>query len=268
MSDDAGRAWKDWHEHRVDTVSAPYGPLALTATHWLADYPDGRIPAVPGRWQETDGRVRLTATEADGLTLDGAPFAGTARLDPDHAPPAGARVAAGPLHLVVVRREGAVAVRVFDPDSPARRAFRGIEVTPYDPALVLPGRFRPYGEQRTVRVETADGQVRGLGLDGELVFDRAGTEHRLHVAADGESGALWAVFADVTSSLTSYRFRFLKPGPPHRDGRVTVDLNRAELPPCAFAEHFICPFPPPGNTLPFEVTAGERRLKAALAPPF
>lgn len=39
---------------------------------------------------------------------------------------------------------------------------------------------------------------------------------------------------------------------------MTVDLNRAVLPPCAFADHFICPFPPPGNTLPVAVEAGER----------
>lgn len=49
------------------------------------------------------------------------------------------------------------------------------------------------------------------------------------------------------------------------DGSITVDFNRTVLPPCAFADHFICPFPPPGNTLPFEVAVGERRLKDALA---
>ncbi|MEU7552683.1 DUF1684 domain-containing protein [Streptomyces sp. NPDC044571] len=33
----------------------------------------------------------------------------------------------------------------------------------------------------------------------------------------------------------------------------------------AFADHFTCPFPLPGNALPFPVEAGERRLKDALA---
>lgn len=35
-----------------------------------------------------------------------------------------------------------------------------------------------------------------------------------------------------------------------------MDFNRAVLPPCAFAEHFICPFPPPGNTLGVAIEAG------------
>jgi uncharacterized protein (DUF1684 family) len=39
-----------------------------------------------------------------------------------------------------------------------------------------------------------------------------------------------------------------------------LDLNRAYLPPCAFADHYICPFPPPGNILAFAVPVGEKRV--------
>ncbi|MDJ0385408.1 DUF1684 domain-containing protein [Streptomyces sp. G-G2] len=262
---DASAAWKRWHEHRVDAVSAPYGPLSLMGTHWLADYPEGRIPAVPGLWRETDGAVLLTASPADGVTLGGEPLDGEAVLAADAGPPSGSRLAAGAVRLVVIRREGAWAVRVYDPDSPDRRAFAGIEATPYDPAYALPGRFRPYAEDRTVQVENADGAARGLGLGGELSFTFQGAPHTLQVAVDEGDGSLWAVFGDASGGRSSYRFRFLRPGIPAADGSVTVDLNRALLPPCAFADHFICPLPPPGNTLPFEVAAGERRLKSALA---
>ena len=34
MTSDASDEWKQWQERRVETVSAPYGPLALTGTHW------------------------------------------------------------------------------------------------------------------------------------------------------------------------------------------------------------------------------------------
>ncbi|MFF4008820.1 DUF1684 domain-containing protein [Streptomyces sp. NPDC001717] len=268
MSDDENdpqAAWHAWHEHRAAIVSAPYGPLALIGTHWLADYPEGRIPAVPGRWRTTGGGVALTAAPGDSLQLDGEPFTGDAELAADEGPPSRSRLTAGDMRLVVIRREGEWAVRVFDPGSEARRAFGGIEATPYDPAFVLPGRFTPYGEQRTVQVDNVDGQARGLGLGGELAFRFGGVEHTLQVAVDEDDGSLWAVFGDATGGRSSYRFRFLKPGVPGADGSITVDLNRALLPPCAFADHFICPFPPPGNTLPFEVAAGERRLKGALA---
>ncbi|MET9323837.1 DUF1684 domain-containing protein [Streptomyces sp. NPDC003038] len=268
MSDDAedpGAAWRKWHEQRVATVSASYGPLALTGTHWLAEYPEGRIPAVPGRWRPTGAGVALTAAAGDGLRLDGEPFTGDTVLAADESPPAHSRLTVGKVRLVVIRREGEWAVRVFDPASGARRAFTGIEATPYAPAFALPGRFRPYGEHRTVQVENADGRARGLGLGGELSFPFEGVRHTLQAAVDEGDGSLWAVFGDATGGRSSYRFRFLRPGIPAGDGSIPVDLNRALLPPCAFAEHFICPFPPAGNTLPFAVAAGERRLKAALA---
>ena len=59
MTTDASDAWKLWHEHRVEAVSEPYGPLALIGTHWLDDHPDGRLPSLPGTWALTDDGVTL-----------------------------------------------------------------------------------------------------------------------------------------------------------------------------------------------------------------
>ncbi|MYW14907.1 DUF1684 domain-containing protein [Streptomyces sp. SID2955] len=258
MTTDAPDAWKQWHERRAETVSAPYGPLALTATHWLEDHPEGRLPDIPGNWVADKEGVVLTATEADGLTLDGRPFSGQAELAADTGPEAGARVASGAKRLVVLVREGVWGVRVYDPGSATRRAFRGIEADPYDPRWSVPGRFAPYDGTRTVRLGNADGRERGFALAGELTFPLAGREHTLKVAQQAD-GTLWAVFADATSGDTSFRFRFLFPQAPDAEGRTTVDFNRAQLPPCAFADHFLCPLPAPGNTLDVPVEAGERR---------
>ncbi|MBP2581153.1 uncharacterized protein (DUF1684 family) [Streptomyces sp. PvR006] len=255
----ARQEWQHWHEQREAAVSSSYGPLSLTGTHWLSDFPEGRIPAVPGEWREDGDEVLLSARAEDGITVDGKPFTGTVRLAADHGPIHESRVESAGRRLVVLRREGLWAVRDFDPGSEARTAFRGIEATPYDERWVVPGVFRPYERTRSVRVENADGRERGLGLSGELVFELHGGEHTLQVAVE-DDGTLWAVFADATSGRDSYRFRFLRPPAPAADGSVTVDLNRALLPPCAFADHFICPFPPPGNTLDTAVAAGERRL--------
>ncbi|WP_030779019.1 DUF1684 domain-containing protein [Streptomyces sp. NRRL S-920] len=256
---DAVRDRQHWHEQRTETVSAPYGPLSLLGTHWLADHPDGSIPDIPGRWAETSDGVVLTARAEDGLTVDGQPLTGEVLLGADSGPVAAARVRHGERRLVVIHREGLWAVRDFDPDAAARRAFKGVDVTAYDARWAVPGRFTPYGENRTVRVGNADGKERGLGLGGELSFRLGGVEHTLRVSVEGD-GSLWAVFADATSGISSYRFRFLRPTAPDAEGRTTVDFNRALLPPCAFADHFICPFPPPGNTLVTEVAAGERNL--------
>ncbi|WP_374205411.1 hypothetical protein [Streptomyces sp. SP2-10] len=99
-------SWEQWHEQRVETVSAPCGPLALTATHWIEDYPEGRLPDISGVWMAEEDRVVLTATEADGLSVDGRPFPGAAALAADTGPQAGARVAPGGKRLVVLVREG------------------------------------------------------------------------------------------------------------------------------------------------------------------
>ncbi|MEV7382169.1 DUF1684 domain-containing protein [Streptomyces lydicus] len=173
MSTDARQEWREWHERRVAAVSGPYGPLAVTGTHWLDDRPDGRIEGLPGLWTAEGDEVVLRAAAEDGLAVDGAPAAGgpplpdrrgryTHRLGPDGGPET-TRVTWGARHLLVLRREGRWAVRAHDPDAAARRGFAGI-----------------------------------------------------------------------------------------------VDFNRTLLPPCAFADHFLCPFPPPGNTLPFALRAGER----------
>ncbi|MFF6886827.1 DUF1684 domain-containing protein [Streptomyces sp. NPDC012421] len=259
---DAAGEWRHWHEQREAAVASSYGPLSLTGTHWLADHPGGRLPDLPGEWREDGDELVLTAGAEDGITVDGEPFTGTVRLGADHAPIHESRVESAGRRIVVMRREGLWAVRDFDPGAAARRAFRGIEATPYDPRWVVPGVYRPYEEERSVRVANADGKERGLGLSGQLVFELDGRVHTLQVAVEAD-GTLWAVFADATSGDSTFRFRFLRPAAPAEDGAVTVDLNRALLPPCAFVDHFICPFPPPGNTLELAVEAGERRVLTA-----
>lgn len=206
-----------------------------------------------------DGGVVVTAGAGDGLTLDGEQFSGKARLGADVGAVAGARVGHGERRLVVLVREEAWGVRDFDPGAEARRRFRGIDATPHDRRFVVPARFTAYGESRTVRVENADGCERGLGLGGELAFALDGRELTLRVSVR-DDGTLWSVFADATSGVSSFRFRFLYAAAPDAQGRTVVDFNRAQLPPCAFADHFLCPFPPPGNTLGVEVGAGERNV--------
>lgn len=248
-------AWREWRARRVETVSDPYGPLALTGTYWVEDLPEGRLPDTPGHWALAEGSgVVLTAGAGEQLRLDGEPFSGVVRLGADRG---AARVSFGARRLVVIEREGVWGVRDYDPDAEARRGFKGIDVTEYEPRWAVEGIFTPYETNRTVRVENADGKERGLGLGGEIVFAVDGREVALKVGVQ-PGGGLWAVFADATSGVSSYRFRFLYTGAPDARGRVTVDLNRAELPPCAFSDAFICPFPPPGNRLALAVEAGER----------
>ncbi|GHH80324.1 hypothetical protein GCM10018781_60290 [Kitasatospora indigofera] len=261
MTETAAEAWKHWSDGRAATVSSPHGQLALTGTHWLEPEP-AAVPGLPGLWWSDTEGVRLRATAQDGIVLDGrgspeTPVEGEVLLRPDTDPAADTAVL-GDLRLVPIEREGEIALRVFDPDAPARLAFAGISAYPYSPEWAVPAVFTPFEADRPLVVPNADGRERPLNVTGRITFTLAGEHHTLTVSRSG--AGLSGVIADATSGKDTYRFRFITLPAPDADGRTVLDLNRAHLPPCAFADHFICPFPPPGNQFAIAVEAGEKHV--------
>lgn len=266
----AAESWQRWTEARAAAACAPHGPLALTGTHWLGPDPE-RIPGLPGEWWAAGGAVRLRATARDGILPEpgrspedsGAPgpggvLEGETSLRPD-TDPAPQRATHGDLRLVPIEREGELALRVFDPEAPARKAFAGIDTYPYAPDWAVPATYTPFeGGGQSPTVPNADGRERPLALTGQITFTLGGDVYALAVSTAARG--LSAVLADTTSGHETYRFRFVTLPVPDADGRTVLDLNRAHLPPCAFADHFVCPFPPPGNRLPLAVEAGERHV--------
>jgi uncharacterized protein (DUF1684 family) len=72
---------------------------------------------------------------------------------------------------------------------------------------------------------------------------------------------LWFIFRDLTSGDTTYpAARFLYTSLP-KDGKVVLDFNRAENPPCAFNPYATCPLPPPENRLDLAVESGEKAYR-------
>ncbi|WP_033825767.1 DUF1684 domain-containing protein [Kitasatospora sp. MBT63] len=257
----AAEDWKHWTEARTAAAGAPHGPLALTGTHWLEPEP-AAIPGLPGRWWAADGAVKVSLAAADGIRPEGAAEDGPAldgevTLLPD-TDPGSQPLTYGDIRLVPIEREGELALRVFDPASPARAAFAGITVYPYAPEWAVQAVFTPFEDQQAVVVPNADGRERPLDVAGRIAFRLAGEDHTLTVSRSGDR--LSGVIADGTSGRETYRFRFITLPAPDADGRTVLDLNHAYLPPCAFADHFVCPFPPPGNRLTVAVEAGEKQV--------
>ena len=258
MTATAAEAWKHWSDGRAAAVSSPHGQLALTGTHWLEPEP-AAVPGLPGRWWSDAEGVRLRATAADGIVVDGSgsPVDGEVLLRPDTDPAADVATL-GELRLVPIEREGEIALRVFDPASPARAAFAGIAAYPYSPEWAVAAVFTPFEDDQALVVPNADGRERPLKVTGRITFTLTGEQHTLTVSRSG--AGLSGVIADATSGKDTYRFRFITLPAPDEDGRTVLDLNQAHLPPCAFADHFICPFPPPGNRLTVAVEAGEKQV--------
>ncbi|MGW4124168.1 DUF1684 domain-containing protein [Nocardia sp. NPDC004711] len=231
--------WRRWRAERNALALAPHGLASVTGTHWLGDEPEA-IDGLPGHWAAVAGRAM-----ADGpgdLHLE---------LDP------GTAVAIGELLIQPLARAGRVAVRVFDPQAATRAAIEGIDAFDPDPEWVVEGR--------------ADIDTQPLRLDHIDGFVSSNSAAQVHVRMQGREPALWGTlapnsdiqitFADTTNGTETERFRFLTVPSADENGRVTVDFNRAHLPPCTFTDHYLCPLPPVGNRLDFPVPVGETRVR-------
>lgn len=228
---------------RWEEVSAPFGIASLRHTHWLDGTPR-EFEGVPGQWWADGGAVH-------GRDL---PELGTVSLAPQ------AQAREGRLRLRAIERDGALALRVFDPETPGRVNLTGIESYDSDDLWVFPARFIA-ADGGEVTVHSVDGHERTVPATGSVQFDLAGTPIALTVSRDGDG--LFAVIADETAADGAYRFRFLSLPAPAADGAVDIDFSTAYLPPCAFSDQYVCPLPPAENRLPIAVTAGEKRALRA-----
>lgn len=238
---------------REDSLTREDGWLAQVALAWLGG--DG-VELEIGRFTAVDGGVRFVAAPGVDVRRDGAPTT-TVVLDTaaDDSPDV---LLAGTRRYQIVRRGGALAVRVRDAAAPARTAFRGLSWYPPKPAWRIVGRLEPAAAGE--RVVAYTGGQHGPGVvPGAVVFDIAGVEHRLTPYAEPD-GSLLIVFRDATNAdATCAMCRYFYALPPDAEHRVVLDFNRAASPICAFVPEVTCVLPPPENTLPLRVEAGERR---------
>jgi uncharacterized protein (DUF1684 family) len=238
--------WQAFRDRREERLRSPGGYLAITALHWLSATPQ-RLDGVPGEWWHDAHGATVDLSRGETLAVEGgaALTGGPHRFGPLDEP--GLTVTFDGGTAEVADRDGATIVRPRRADSATLRAYRGTPRYAPDPGWVLPGRFAPY-----------DGPVADPEAVGEVVFRRDGTEHRL-VARGEDDGSLWILFRDATSGVTTYPAnRQVVLAPPAPDGAVTIDFNRAINMPCAYTDFVTCPLPPPANTLPIAVEAGEQ----------
>ena len=157
------------------------------------------------------------------------------------------------------------ALRLRNLDHPLRTNFTGRKWFPLDSRFRVVADFEPYAERRYVEAINIRGDIVDYESDGEAVFDWDGQEVRMQ-AFNRANGDLFFVFSDGTSGGETYpSARFLEV-PPAQDGRVVVDFNRAENPPCGFNSFTTCPTPPSQNRLSIRVEAGELRYHPGMAP--
>lgn len=154
------------------------------------------------------------------------------------------------------------------PQSPLEpgRGFTGLDLFPYDRALVFHVKLLPIAGAAVVTVEAgSDGAIRLQPFAcSQGLQDRLGGELTLYWVL-GYGGGVFLPFADATSGRETYGAgRYLLDTIKGADlgnaadGLTVLDFNFAYNPSCAYSPRYVCPLAPPTNRLPKAVMAGER----------
>ncbi|HEY9294094.1 MAG TPA: DUF1684 domain-containing protein [Microlunatus sp.] len=268
---DQERSWHELRAERFRQLSRPYSPLAQVGLYWLTDSPQ-QFPDVGGHWSVAGDQLVGYADEGDSLRRPVTQELITGTVRRSVAEAGGVVIAEfGRLdetakRIELIKRTGSLALRIYDPEAPARTDFRGVPAYAFDPSWVLHATFDRYPALRPLTVPGAQpGLQHHPEAIGEVRFRRGGAEHSLIVLArrDAPSGPVadghgTILFSDVTSGAETAPWRVL-PVTVGEDGSgIVLDFNRAVNLPYAFNDFGTCPQPPEENHLDLAVTAGEQ----------
>lgn len=266
------KEWAEWREKRLVAIGGTNGWATLAGLFWLRQGPntvgfggsyDVALPADSGRgalgilicsgrrcrWvgepgiQVSSKRGRVTKKN---LATD-------ARGNPTV-------LETGRIRFWAIERGDRLGIRVKDPRTPQRQAFRGIDVYPYDARWRIRGGWKATGSAGKIQVLDVTGNQTKAKSLGVAEFDLNGKQARLTGWEDEDTGEVWFVFRDATAGKTTYKGgRFLHSARPGKGAKeITLDFNFAYNPPCAFTPYATCPLPPNENRLEEAVEAGER----------
>jgi len=154
-----------------------------------------------------------------------------------------------------------LAIRVRDQNAPLRKNFSSLKWYAANPAYRVTGQFTPLDKPKVVQAPTILGDLEPFTVPGHVSVTIGGKTANMEAWRSGER--LWFVFRDLTSADTTYpSARFLYTDAPTPDGKVVLDFNRAQNPPCAYNPWTTCPLPPSANKLAVRIEAGEKRYHA------
>lgn len=265
-----------WREKREATLKAEDGWLSVAGLFWLKDGYNriGASPTASIRLPRgaanvavitihTDRVLHLAVNPGAAVTVNGKPMT-SAELQSDQNGAAPDIIGIGDLKLFIVHRGTRNAVRLKDPEAKARREFAGLQWFPVQPDWKIEAKFVTYPQPKKLSFDTIVGEKEEQMSPGYAEFQKGGQQIRLEATTEGDS--LFFVFRDNTAGKTTYpAARFLYSALP-KNGKVTLDFNRAYNPPCAFTAFATCPLPTPQNRLSIDIPAGEKMYHPNVRP--
>jgi uncharacterized protein (DUF1684 family) len=211
-------------------------------------------PPRAGRFFLKDGKVSVKAEPGVSFRLGDKPFSeGPIKSDGEGPPD---RLTLGDLQFWVHMSGERPSIRLRDKNSKLRQQFVGTSWFPVKEEYRVEAVYEPYAKPKKVQVPNILGDIDTLEVPGKVTFTLNGQQITMEPV--DESTDYWFIFRDLTSGKETYpAARFLYADPP-KNGRIVIDFNKAENPPCAYNPYATCPLPPEQNRLRLRVEAGEK----------
>jgi uncharacterized protein (DUF1684 family) len=214
-------------------------------------------PARAGTFSMRDGKVSVTAANGVSFALNGNTVTNAVLKSDGEGPPD--RIGLQDLTLWVHQSGDRLAIRLRDKNNHLRREFTGLNWYPVNAAYRVTADYVPYDPPRTMQIPNILGDIDTMVIPGTAAFEMDGKRMQMIAVADPDHPKeLWFIFRDLTTGKeTDPAARFLYTPLPE-NGKVTLDFNRAQNPPCAYNAFATCPLPPQQNRMPVRVEAGEK----------
>jgi uncharacterized protein (DUF1684 family) len=264
---------KKWRSDHETEIKAEDGWLAVSGLFWLKEgitrigtdpkqvhvvLPPNSAPARVGTLELSNGVVRLKVEDGVRVTVNDEPVRDyVMKFETEKAPD---QFKVGSLKLGVIKRGNRYGLRVRNKNSPERLGFKGLHWFPAKKNYRVVATFTPYEQPKEIIIMNVLGDELKMTTPGLLSFTLNGRKFELRPLVEDEK-KLFIIFRDLTAGRTTYPAgRFLYADLP-KDGKVVLDFNKAENPPCAFTEFATCPLPPRQNFMKIAISAGEKKYK-------
>jgi uncharacterized protein (DUF1684 family) len=265
-----------WRAERAAGLTAPDSWLSVVGLEWLkpgdnvfGSSPDSQLRIhAPGSAQfgvlalDQDA-VRLKAPKsgfAPGLAIDEHPATEQAVVVKGRTP---TQFTYGTYSFFVIQRGDKFALRIKNSRAAALVNFHHLNWYVPKPQYRVEADWVPFPEPKHETVDDVVG-IKSDGLAfGVAKFKLDGHDVELEPVVDNERAkTLMFVLRDATSGKTTYgASRFLYTDLPdhgfRQPGKLLLDFNRLQNPPCAYTDFATCPLPIQANRLKVAIPAGE-----------
>jgi len=213
-------------------------------------------PPRTGAFDLRGGKVTVTAAPGVSFQLNGKTITSALLKSDAEGPPD--RFSIGDLQLWVHMSGGRPSIRLRDKNSQLRKEFTGARWFPVNRNFRVEGSYEAYAKPKIVQVPNILGDIDSMPVPGAVSFALNGQQLKMEAVSEGNDNELWFIFRDLTSGKETYpAARFLYTTGP-QNGKVLLDFNKAENPPCAYNPYTTCPLPPEQNRLRVRIEAGEK----------